>query len=589
MRKSILVLSDVLSVKDCFGSLSSLTPAARQYSPSIGLLMKALPTLFHNLNTFPRDCLVVNQSFYVNTFDVTRELFSMQGMHGVRPVSTLSKPASHLTPKILGHFLGCALTSKDVSHMEAILKAHGFATNKVCGQWTGVSMARYKKLYLALQGGVHGYIARGVFLRFVWERSNTRKDLLEYLTALEEHLGNGSVFINDERRRKYIMDPELPTDDPIENMLHSIASAYSLKVPIRMRKQRFLQIPMERDKRVTDCVEVCIREICEYVGLQNDDIQNRLSFVKKSNTSCMTDEEDKDWSEEWFQLCQGLPGCVYLSIDVESQLKYELAPGIANAAKAVGILLYQTPSWEDFSHLQSQGFTVSSSVVPYRLPGLEEQRSKEVLILKHPDRDNWIEIEFEILHPTAKVTHKRNTNKNHLQAVFEQHVRHTQHARLSSSSEDLLEWVLSAILDPNSLPKRTAYDAFSYILAHRTVPSETNSPTWNPIESDSFVADGLYADLMHTVKTNKYKSIEMLRVCVQHSELHGMLPWLMQDVSMDTDVATLYEILSRASSELCISESIKRHQPLLSGSLSFHSLLRHPISSVKIARMKRHR
>jgi hypothetical protein len=128
----------------------------------------------------------------------------------------LSQPASYLTPRLMGILWYVATSSTELSEKEQrlILHREGIRSNYVNNtQWTGVSMTRWLDLLQSINN--HPFLLQlnssstqrkqyhhdnlvhvfsvAPWLAGLWEISQTKEDLLEYLLALDESY-NGTVL-----------------------------------------------------------------------------------------------------------------------------------------------------------------------------------------------------------------------------------------------------------------------------------------------------------------------------------------------------------------------------------------------------------
>ena len=96
--------------------------------------------------------------------------------------------AAHLSASALGHVLGLGLSRTPPKLVAATLRDRcRIETNRVDGEWTGVSLARYKRLVEHLAQAGDGP-AVPLFLRFVWERAESKRCLLDFILALDSHV-----------------------------------------------------------------------------------------------------------------------------------------------------------------------------------------------------------------------------------------------------------------------------------------------------------------------------------------------------------------------------------------------------------------
>ena len=106
----------------------------------------------------------------------------------LRATKSRSMAASHLDSHALGHVLGLGLCDAPADIVATTLKEQcGITTNRVKGEWTGVSLARYKRLVEHVATGAATGPSIPLFLQFVWERAESKACLLAFLLALDSH------------------------------------------------------------------------------------------------------------------------------------------------------------------------------------------------------------------------------------------------------------------------------------------------------------------------------------------------------------------------------------------------------------------
>ena len=97
--------------------------------------------------------------------------------------------ATHLSSDALGHILGLGLRAAPANTVTATLKEQcGITSNRVNGEWTGVSLARYRRIVEHVAAGARGGPSIPLFLHFVWERAESKVCLLGFLLALDSHV-----------------------------------------------------------------------------------------------------------------------------------------------------------------------------------------------------------------------------------------------------------------------------------------------------------------------------------------------------------------------------------------------------------------
>ena len=175
---------------------SILTNKSIQYSPTFGLLTSNCPGLVANLRNInnTNTSKLIKDMFYQRT-DATGVRYGP-----VSPTGSKSLPLFWLQPNEIGTILGLAMINnraplKDYE-IDKQLLAMGIETNHYKGKWTGVSLERYRKLIRLLSDSTpdHSYThiyptpqhySFNTLLYYVWCKSSSRGDLLEFILSLE--------------------------------------------------------------------------------------------------------------------------------------------------------------------------------------------------------------------------------------------------------------------------------------------------------------------------------------------------------------------------------------------------------------------
>ena len=326
----------------CRGMMSVMHRNFFPLSPVCGLLGLAAPTF--SSNAF--DLQLPGSDLHL----LCNELFLRPGDGAaLRIVTSRSKAAAHISPTIFGHIVGLAITNAPQHQVKTCLNALGVATNRVHDEWTGVSFARFEKLVAHLARVLqHRQPVRAgslMPLRFLWEKSSSKTDVLDYLLALNKHAPVlDPRFATDIRwQESWVHDVLEPTD--IENTL--LLQHASLKVLdptlTDLDFARFYEIlaaglsclhasrravRLERHSylghTLPDCVEVLIREIIQVLiwdasthtfdtsTLPSTTCPRVVNFFEKFNRNEFASAQHA--SREWFLLCQELPDCEYLEV-----------------------------------------------------------------------------------------------------------------------------------------------------------------------------------------------------------------------------------------------------------------------------------
>ena len=372
----------------CRGMMSVLLPDSHHLSPVIGLLMLNNPVLTGNLLR----CRV--QSGFEwglgPSCALAREIFSQRGAGApVRATRNRSQAAAHLTPSMIGTIVGLGITHAPSVHAAAQLRRAGIATNRVHGEWTGVSMSRHLRLIELLSeacvDGGETAPAVPLLLRLAWERAQSKECLLAFILALDaqrpvladEQLRHSLsarqewmqlAFAPSELSDSSIADavdclaveqsgalqPRGPgsTAHSMELVAARLSQASAYKPALSVRRHRFQGVSPPR----ADCVEVAVRELIELLLYSPD---TRSFALERLPPNCspslrrffqdasgdVGDSEGR--ASTFFHLCQQLQGCDYLSALVPAtggkhlavRQEYELRPNMRSLATAAAQLL----------------------------------------------------------------------------------------------------------------------------------------------------------------------------------------------------------------------------------------------------------
>ena len=121
------------------GKVRALKPCAHHLSPALGLLSLGAHHWHGNL---------VRSSVPSPSTALARELFAEPTRHSpVRLSRSRSRAAAHLGSAQIGTILGLGLNnSADAHDVKTALNRAGIETNRVHGEWTGVSLRRFLRL-----------------------------------------------------------------------------------------------------------------------------------------------------------------------------------------------------------------------------------------------------------------------------------------------------------------------------------------------------------------------------------------------------------------------------------------------------------
>lgn len=144
--------------------------------------------------------------------------------------------AGHVTPQLLGTLMGISLLPPEecpeTKFRQILRDRHGIKSNYVQGEWTGVSLARWKELtnHLRAAGVSHSEETRSlsslqialstaVWSMAVWECSKSKQCLLEYFLAVQDVSGV-NIFSNDDEfvQRGIRFDPVVQAEWILQTM-----------------------------------------------------------------------------------------------------------------------------------------------------------------------------------------------------------------------------------------------------------------------------------------------------------------------------------------------------------------------------------
>jgi hypothetical protein len=173
-----------------------LRPDRFHLSPAIGLIALNSPNFMGNLHSCP-----ANQDAQWglgSSCSLARELF-FQAQPGdpVRTTRSRSKAISHIDVRLLGSIVGLAMSRADSDVVAKTLRKSGIESNRIDGEWTGVSFVRFTRLVGLIADASHGNKntpALMMLLQVVWEKAADKAGLLDFILALDEQypvLGDG--------------------------------------------------------------------------------------------------------------------------------------------------------------------------------------------------------------------------------------------------------------------------------------------------------------------------------------------------------------------------------------------------------------
>ena len=197
-----------LSARDAKATATILRATHAHLSPTVGLLTRSASCWLANLHSLGHTPVAAPATL------LARELFAAgpPGTFDMRVTRSRSHAAAHLTGSSAGHILALGLKRVTSADEVAITLRDRcrITTNKVDGEWTGVSLARYRRIVELISSGVdrtatHTAAAGSssgsdtaaaatsaavvpVFLRYVWERASSRECLRDFLLSLDSHI-----------------------------------------------------------------------------------------------------------------------------------------------------------------------------------------------------------------------------------------------------------------------------------------------------------------------------------------------------------------------------------------------------------------
>ena len=366
------------------GTMSSLLADVHHLSPALGLLALHSHVFTGNLR---RSHTQGGCGWGLGPSSALARAIYSQRSRGdtLRPTRNRSHAAAHLQPDTIGVILGLGITRAKPERVRERLKRAGIETNRVRGARTGVSMQRYIQLVDSIAGACAdgGETAPAVqcMLRLAWERSETKRDLLDFLLALDEE----RPVLADRRLRddtaaqdawvQHSFEPSDICDSRVEHALEILAGgeapasggalllssevsaeafeivaaglsqAHAVRPPLRVHRHSFEGAPVK-----PDCVEVAVREVIELLLFAPAQGRFDLSRLPASANPALrafygdggaADEREASKSQKFFEMCQDHPQLHchdYLSATADGK-RFELRPTMRTVASATAALL----------------------------------------------------------------------------------------------------------------------------------------------------------------------------------------------------------------------------------------------------------
>lgn len=348
------------------GTVRALKPCAHHLSPALGLLSLGAHHWHGNL---------VRSSVPSPSTALARELFAEPTGHSpVRLSRSRSRAAAHLGSAQIGTILGLGLNNfTDAHDVKAALNRAGIETNRVHGEWTGVSLRRFLRLVELVREGGECAPAVALLLRLGWERAESKRDVLDFLLALDRErpvlayglrddaaaqaafvdaafddahelndaaAGSSLAFLASDAADDARADANFAS--ALEVCAAALSQAHAHKAAIGVRRHTY-----DGSAPTPDCAEVVVRELLELLTF---DSHARTFDVARlpagahpalrqmlSGADALLDDDAR--SATFYPLAQELPGaCEYIST-TPSGRRFELRPTMRSVAAATAALL----------------------------------------------------------------------------------------------------------------------------------------------------------------------------------------------------------------------------------------------------------
>lgn len=187
--------SILLSPQQLKGTASILNPKWVHLSPCLGAALTTSPTI-GNLLRIGRTLITPDNdtSLEKSAILANHVFFQMIRESSIHVTRTRSMPAAYLTPKMIGAILGQANCAEETIIKSHLQKEFGIKSNRINGdQWTGISLTRWLDLY-HLSSKSHGppnnhdWLPLTVWLTALWETSDSKLCLLDFLLEYDRHV-----------------------------------------------------------------------------------------------------------------------------------------------------------------------------------------------------------------------------------------------------------------------------------------------------------------------------------------------------------------------------------------------------------------
>ncbi|KAI9005156.1 hypothetical protein DFJ74DRAFT_409604 [Hyaloraphidium curvatum] len=429
--------------------LACLRDDARRLSPAVGLVAASAAAHAGNLLRLA-ECDSVGgtpRGIRASAALSAELLFRASRRDPIVPTRSASQAAFHLTPRRWGALLGLAIAGATRSRFAEDLGNLGIGTNRVDGAWTGVSMARYLKLADLAAAAWHdegGTLAP--LLASLWARSSSKRDLLDFLLAVDayfpvfapgwEGLRRGDPQTVDRFLASAFSKAEVLALDPASiaaSLLSSSSSpadletaelvscslsqtqAYKQPVPV-------LRHPYRGGKDVPDCVEVAVREFFEFVLFDTEAQRLDASLLPPTTRPevraffSSPPAGELPAARAWFEMLQGLEACDYISSS-PAGAPYELHPDSQTLARVIGWAL-GAPGWRSWTRMAdasafwnslhpSASLSCTERIDAVKSVLHEDTKRRELSLLSRPGAPVSLEIALHAAHRTATCTYRR--------------------------------------------------------------------------------------------------------------------------------------------------------------------------------------
>eukprot|EP00934_Nitzschia_sp_Nitz4_P005038 Nitzschia sp. Nitz4//scaffold36_size144017//76237//78126//NITZ4_003097-RA/size144017-processed-gene-0.48-mRNA-1//1//CDS//3329549489//5028//frame0 len=414
-----------------------------------------------------------------------------------------SQPVAHLTPSSLANLWVASQTCMDSpKRLRELLRNEGIQSNYVGERvWTGVSLARWTDLISNLSESHRDPLplAPALWLSALWELARTKRDLLDYLLALDMYVqqvtpGSPSIFddsselaqalVHDEASRKEwskssfepsLLDPAEALQDLLSfEHISSYEASRCLERVCASRAIQHVGQPVVPNGRYSydggdvkpDCVEVSVRELFNLLLWDESTGEFAVDRLPPSTRPELVElyarkvDDSKPIGQAWFDMLSNISGCDYLTKSPNGQ-PYELTPTLANVSHVVQILLglESSSKWTTLEELAvswnavSMGgptLHVTSRKTSHRGAMSDELQHHELATLHLEGAQNGIELKLDKAHGIATVSHVRRQNNQ-----IESEDLHRLRVKAKGGADPLWSLVCLAIMGDYGIQSNT--------------------------------------------------------------------------------------------------------------------------------------